>query len=115
MHVQTCISGTFSPRNGVESPPRAAGKIVISHLFGSGSKSKKSPAGSSTGSPAGLLLTPQPPKREESSCLSDGKPVETGTSLCGDPPQSSLSQSETDGGTRVNMRWMLASQPVPYL
>lgn len=109
---------TFSPGSGVESPPRAAGKIEISHLFESGSK-KKSPAGVCTESPGGLLWLPQLPKGGVSLCLCDGEPVGRWISLCGDPVPFCLSWSGllrcwTDAGMKVALRWMWDLQNVPY-
>ncbi len=59
----------------MDSHPRAAGQIETSHLFETGYKEKKFPAGSSTDSQGGLFLLSQLPKGGVSLCLCDGAPV----------------------------------------
>lgn len=113
-------SGRFSPSSGVGTPPRAAGKTETSHQGVNGSRTQKSPVGSSTDSPGALLLQVSVSERGPSWHPRDGPLTAERSCLCRVPPRPSGSRTgsrrrEPGSGTGTETRRMPKSRSAPHL
>lgn len=120
-HLQTFEAAAASLFPGLErSHPRAPGKTWTPHGCVNGSRTQKSPAGSSTESQGALLSPPSVVERGPSWCLQNGGPAGEWSCLYRDPPRVSGSQPgprrrDTDLEARMEMRRTPEFQSAPYL